>query len=83
MPGRETSVILNGVLPTATLSNTQTSDTNSKRWKLLRIQRAHASHLWNLGAATGVQELRGRGVRATGYFKEPAQGDSEMQDYFQ
>lgn len=83
MPGRETAVMLDRVLATATLSNTQTSDTNSNRWKLLRIQRAHENHLWNLGAATAVQELRGRGVRVAGYFQVPAQGDDEMQDYFQ
>lgn len=45
MPGRETSGILDGVLATATLSNTQTSDTINKRRKLKKIQRAHASLL--------------------------------------
>lgn len=56
MPGRETSGILDGILPTATLSNTQTSDMNNRRWKLLKIQRAHASHLRNLGAQLGQQQ---------------------------
>lgn len=35
------------------------------------------------GAAIGLQELRWRGAGTAGYFKEPAQGDSEMQNYFQ
>lgn len=35
------------------------------------------------GTATVVQELRGRGLSAVGYFKEPVQGDTETQDYFQ
>lgn len=34
------------------------------------------------GAAAGVQELRGRVVRAAGFFEEPAKGDGEMQHYF-
>lgn len=87
--GRKTCGILNGVLPTATLSNTQTSSMNNNNWKLVKIKGAHASHSWNFGAQLG-QQLRNcrnwegeRGVRAAGYFKEPAQDDGEVQDCFQ
>lgn len=81
--------MLDGVLPAAGLSYTQTSDRKNNRWNLLKIQKVHASNSWNLGAWLGQLEGggeemgRGKGMSAADYFKESVCDNSEMQAHFQ